>query len=217
MQVGSTINQPANGSQFFELIRTVFQPVDDLGRWLHRVVAFTSVNSGEGVSYIVDAAAKSLAANSSMRVLAANSRSLQSIGLPDRNQIASYCTQTSTDNLLKLDGSNSDNRLRFIDRRAGIRTREWKSDPSFRTECMAALRWNFDFILIDCPSLATSTEATEMTQIVSGYVLVVEAGRTSREEIARGVKSIESAGGKVLGCVLNRRKYPVPSWLFKLI
>jgi len=50
---------------------------------------------------------------------------------------------------------------------------------------------------------------------VDGVVVVVEAGQSRREEITNAQRTIEQAGGKFLGFVLNKRRYPVPEWLYK--
>ena len=43
----------AKAGFYLELIRTVFQAVDEQGKLRNRVVAFTSATPGEGVSHVV--------------------------------------------------------------------------------------------------------------------------------------------------------------------
>ena len=78
-----------------------------------------------------------------------------------------------------------------------------------------ALRVSFDNILIDCRSLHASGDAAVLASSVDGVVVVVEAGRSRRDEILNAQRTIEQAGGKFLGFVLNKRRYPVPEWLYK--
>ncbi len=70
----------------------------------------------------------------------------------------------------------------------------------------------FDNILIDCRSLRISAEAAVLS---AGVAVVVEAGQTRRDEILNAQRTIENAGGKFLGFVLNKRRYPVPEWLYR--
>jgi Mrp family chromosome partitioning ATPase len=49
---------------------------------------------------------------------------------------------------------------------------------------------------------------------VDGVLLVVEANRTQKSQVAYLEQTIEGAGGKVLGHLLNKRTYPIPAWLF---
>ena len=69
-----------------------------------------------------------------------------------------------------------------------------------------ALRVSFDKILIDCRSLHASADAAVLSSSVDGVVVVVEAGQARREEILNAQRTIETAGGKFLGFVLNRRR-----------
>jgi Mrp family chromosome partitioning ATPase len=50
---------------------------------------------------------------------------------------------------------------------------------------------------------------------VDGVVVVVDAGQSRRDEILNAQRTVETAGGKFLGFVLNQRRYPVPEWLYK--
>jgi Mrp family chromosome partitioning ATPase len=44
---------------------------------------------------------------------------------------------------------------------------------------------------------------------------VVGAGRTRRQVALKAKQALEEAGGRVLGIVINRRKYPIPEWIYK--
>jgi Mrp family chromosome partitioning ATPase len=78
-----------------------------------------------------------------------------------------------------------------------------------------ALRVNFDNILIDCRSINETTDAAMLASSVDGVVVVVDAGHSRRDEILNAQRTVEAAGGKFLGFVLNQRRYPVPEWLYK--
>jgi hypothetical protein len=45
--------------------------------------------------------------------------------------------------------------------------------------------------------------------------MVVEAETTRKDQILRAEKSIEFAGGKVIGNILNKRAYVVPEWVYR--
>jgi len=63
--------------------------------------------------------------------------------------------------------------------------------------------------------LQESSEAAVLASRVDGVVVVVEAGHSRRDEILNAQRTVLQAGGKFLGFVLNRRRYPVPEWLYK--
>jgi MinD-like ATPase involved in chromosome partitioning or flagellar assembly len=80
---------------------------------------------------------------------------------------------------------------------------------------LESLRYSFDFLLLDCPSLKDSGDAALFAQAADGVVLVVEADRTRKEQIRSTLNTLEMAKGNVLGCVLNKRQYPIPEWLYQ--
>ncbi|HWN09640.1 MAG TPA: hypothetical protein VNO50_10290 [Pyrinomonadaceae bacterium] len=202
---------------YLDLIRTVFQAVDDEGKLLHRVVAFTSATPGEGVSYVVNVIARELAAQTQKRVLLVDAGVFQTLNLHDPKLITRYCEETELENLLTLSMASSvsagqTSRLAAIAMAPAVS--DWDRVPAYRNECVAALRWNFDYILIDCPSPAVSSEAGTVAPLADGVAIVVKAAQTRRGQIQRLQRLIETAGGTLLGCVLNQRRYPVPGWLY---
>ncbi len=71
----------------------------------------------------------------------------------------------------------------------------------------------YQYVLIDCPSLRETQDAIRLAPLVDGVVLVVEANRTQKEQLSYAERTVESAKGKILGLVLNKRSYVVPDWL----
>ena len=198
---------------YLELIQTVFQAVDEQGKLRNRVVAVTSATPGEGVSHVVDLLAEELAAQTQNRVLRADAVALQNIRATDPNQISRYCEETDIDNLLTLSADASAPSVSVVG--GSRRASNWESTPEYRAECLKALRWNFDYVLIDCPSPAESSEVTTLAPLVDGVCVVVKAAQTRRGQIQRCRQIIDNSGGNLLGFILNQRKYPVPNWLYQ--
>lgn len=90
----------------------------------------------------------------------------------------------------------------------------WRGSQDYRAIYLEQLRERFAYVLIDCPSLKESTEVLGLAPLVDGVLLVVEANRTQKSQVAYLERSIERSGGKVLGHLLNKRTYPVPSRVF---
>ena len=198
---------------YLELIRNVFQAVDARGKLRHRVVAFTSATSQEGVSEVVDMIAKELAAQTQKRVLRVEAAAFQNLYLADPKHIARHCEETEIENLLTLSVQQAP--ASFTAARGLRRAGDWESNPEYRSACLDALRWNFDYVLIDCPPQGASSDATTLGQLVDGVSVVVKAGQTRRGQIQRCQQMIEAAGGNFLGFILNQRQYPVPNWLYR--
>jgi capsular exopolysaccharide synthesis family protein len=73
----------------------------------------------------------------------------------------------------------------------------------------------YDTVIIDAPPVVTSPETPPMTGFVDGVIVVVHAGKTKREVVLRALNSIESFKGRVLGVVLNRKRYYIPGFIYK--
>jgi Mrp family chromosome partitioning ATPase len=198
---------------YLELIRTVFQAVDEQGKLRNRVVAVTSATPGEGVSHVVRLLAEELAAQTQNRVLRVEATALQNMQKTDPGQVWRLCEETEIDNLLTLSAEATAPSVSIVG--AQRRASNWESTPEYRAECLKALRWNFDYVLIDCPSPAASSEVTTLAPLVDGVCVVVKAAQTRRGQIQRCQQIIDNAGGNFLGFILNQRKYPVPNWFYQ--
>jgi len=82
---------------------------------------------------------------------------------------------------------------------------------------LTAARENHDCVLIDCGSLDKSADLMRVGPMADGVVLVLEAGRTSRDQLDRAVQLVHELKATLLGSVLNKRRYPVPAWLYRLL
>lgn len=197
---------------YLELIKTLFQAIGDDGKLRHRVVAFTSSAPGEGVSYVVNLIAKELALQTNKRVLRIDAAALRELYLADANYVGRYCEETEVENLLSISPTK---KSRVVAARGVSRANDFDANPEYRLACIKALRWNFDYVLIDCPSLTVSPDATMLAPLVDGISVVVKAAQTRRAQIKRSQQMIEGAEGKFLGFVLNQRRYPVPNWIYQ--
>jgi Mrp family chromosome partitioning ATPase len=198
---------------YLDLIRTVFQAVDEQGKLRNRVVVITSATPGEGVSHVVNLLAEELAAQTQNRVLRVEATALQNLQMIDPSKILEQCEETEIDNLMVLQAAASTLNVAAVG--ASRQASDWESVPEYRGECLKALRWNFDYVLIDCPSTAISSDATTLAPLVDGVFIVVKAAQTRRGQIQRCQEVIENAGGNFLGFILNQRHYPVPNWIYR--
>ncbi|MBI5577880.1 MAG: CpsD/CapB family tyrosine-protein kinase [Deltaproteobacteria bacterium] len=76
-------------------------------------------------------------------------------------------------------------------------------------------RTQFDFILIDGSPIPRFSDSLLLARQVDGVVVVVEAGKTSRQVALAAKQALENAGARILGVVLNKRNYFIPGWLYK--
>ncbi|MDX6499246.1 MAG: hypothetical protein QOG23_2506 [Blastocatellia bacterium] len=187
-------------------------------------IAFTSASSGEGVSHVAQLFAVELARHTGRRTLIVSAERMRTLGVEDYLQMPWNCHPTNIDNIWMLPAKRS-RRKHGVDlddevgnelpQRSLMRVSKAGEQIDTGLDTVDALRVAFDNILIDCRSLRTSSEAAVLSSSVDGVAIVVEAGQTRRDEILNAQRTIENAGGKFLGFVLNKRRYPVPEWLYR--
>ena len=66
-----------------------------------------------------------------------------------------------------------------------------------------SVKKNYNIILLDTPPVLTVTDASILGRIVDGIILVIRAGRNSKQEILRAKDLLQRVKGNVIGCVLN--------------
>ena len=190
-------------------------------------IAFTSAGVGEGVSHVTQLFAVELARYSGRRTLVVSAERLASLGVGDYLQMPWNCHPTNIENLWMLPAlekaarkngaaADDDEDIQALPKRSYLmRIAKQGEEIDTGLNSVDALRVSFDNILIDCRSLKLSSEAAVLGSSVDGVAVVVAAGQTRRDEIMNAQRTIEQAGGKFLGFVLNKRRYPVPEWLYR--
>lgn len=79
------------------------------------------------------------------------------------------------------------------------------------------MRANLDYIIIDAPLSSCYPESKMICHKLDGIVLVAEARKSRRQVALRIKKDFEASGGKILGTVLNKRRYYIPGWIYRHI
>lgn len=62
----------------------------------------------------------------------------------------------------------------------------------------------YDYIIIDSPPILSVADAGLSSPLVDGAILVVDAGKTRQNQLIQAVTSFETAGGRIVGAVLNK-------------
>jgi len=77
------------------------------------------------------------------------------------------------------------------------------------------LKEGFDLVLIDSPPAITSPESLSLCRWMDGVILIVEADKIPQPVVEYVRESIVKNGGRILGMVLNKRRYHIPGFLYK--
>jgi Mrp family chromosome partitioning ATPase len=202
------VSDRAHGSIYDMLLYTVLQkPRDSASGGI--VIALSSSNPGEGVTYVARALLQELAKCELTTAAGVNVSFLRRLHEPTLEAIRKSMGDSSAkaeDERVKGRKSRS---LALPERRS-----LWEGSWQYRRDCINLLRAEFDYTIIDCPSLGESGDLISIAPFVDGAMLVVEANRTRRDQPRQAERCISAAGGTLLGYVLNKQTRDVPRWLY---
>lgn len=183
-----------------------------------RAVVFAGIDHGNGCSQLCAQTAETLASNTrgSICLVDANLRS------PSLPQLFNTANHYGLTDALRQEGP-----IRSFTKPLGVRNISLLSCGSIGADApslltserlknrFAELRKEFDFVLVDAPPLSRYADAITLGQVTDGFVLVLEANATRREVAQMAADSLRAAQIRILGAVLNKRTFPIPSLLYK--
>ena len=77
------------------------------------------------------------------------------------------------------------------------------------------LKGKYDRIILDTPAVIPFSDPRILSHIVDGTVLVIRAGKTRREVVARAESILKSVGANILGYVLTGVEYHIPEYIHR--
>ena len=179
------------------------------------VVGVTSAVYGEGKTTVAMNLAGTMAQNSSQRValVDANLRNwdLQTrLNLPPCSGLVDVLEGGEDDLSNIIQKTELDNFSIIPAGRAAANPARLARSPLFG-EVMSALRMQNDFIVMDMAPILPVADTRVLTNLVDGVVIVIRAGVTPREIVARAVEAV--GNDRVIGVVLNGTETAMPRWL----
>jgi capsular exopolysaccharide synthesis family protein len=85
------------------------------------------------------------------------------------------------------------------------------------TNLLERWRRQYRFVVFDLPPVSEDSSAIYLANLADGVIWVVEAERL-RWQVARRTKErLLEAKVNLLGVVLNKRRFPVPEWLYRTL
>jgi capsular exopolysaccharide synthesis family protein len=82
-------------------------------------------------------------------------------------------------------------------------------------QLLKTMRDRYDHVIIDAPPVHGCPECLSLAAKVDGVILVISSGETRRQVAISAKKKLEDAGCKLLGIVLNKRRYPIPGFIYR--
>ncbi len=185
-----------------------------------RAVVFSGVESGSGCSWVCACTSKVLAAQVKERVCMVDAnlhapylhRYFGVENLPGLTEavlqsrpIADFAQSIGRNNLWLLSSGNTASNLSTLMTSKALQSR------------MMELRAQFDYVLIDSPPINAYADAIILGQLADGAILVLESSHTRREAALKAKQNVEAAKVPLLGVVLNKRTYPIPNLVYRLL
>jgi len=67
------------------------------------------------------------------------------------------------------------------------------------------------------PAVGEVHSAARLASLCDGVVLVVEAGSQRWEVVCKAKEQLLKWNANTLGVVLNKRRFPIPEWLYRTL
>ncbi len=157
-----------------------------------RVLAVAGCSGGEGASTVAASIAASLARRARERVLLLDSAAIENASSNGTPHFA-----------VSAFARNGDL----------VGTYDAKDLP----DLLGSLRRDFGFVVIDMPAVLRRAPHARLCHLIDGVILVVEAERVRWEVAQRAKGVLAESKAKLLGVVLNRRRFPIPGWLYRTL
>ncbi len=211
---------------WFEILPEVREPFlqlkDDLmatldSRQSPYILALTSYGRGEGVSTVATGLAYVLTTLEELKVLLVDANlhhpedsRFHGMGRPTGlHELSVNQLRTGAGLVGAPDGP-----LLLTDRPSGLLTQlELSKTISHLVPVME--KHNHRVILLDLPSVGEGSAAVKTAAQANGTLLVIQSEKVNRESIRHMKERIEKAGGRVVGIVLNKRRYYIPRFLYR--
>jgi len=82
---------------------------------------------------------------------------------------------------------------------------------------LAEMQQTYHTVVIDTPPVIALTDASILGSQSDGAVVVIRAGKTSRQAVGRCVDLLKAAGVEILGTVLNGVRHEIPTYIYKYV
>jgi len=85
------------------------------------------------------------------------------------------------------------------------------------TEQLSSVKKPYRFVVVDLPALSEASFVPRLCSLCDDALMVVEAERLRWEVVRRATEQLAKSRANILGVVLNKRRFHIPTWLYKTL
>jgi Mrp family chromosome partitioning ATPase len=201
----SDVHERANSAGLEQVLGQLQASGQGLNR--ARVLGITGCRSGDGATFVLGTLARLLATRSRKRVLQADSVDLFTASCLTPAELLARCWFT-----------DQPGRWILSPTKATSPSRLGESAPEGNLgNAMSVLDSQFDFVVLDCGAVTSSGRLWQLAPLIDDLLLVVAAGETRRDQVLYAQRIIEQSGARLSGCILNKRTYPLPTSIHRVL
>ena len=196
--------------QIHALLVSILNMIDKRGS---AVIAITAATRGEGASTIAASLAKIASQQDWCRVaLMDGARPPQKSEFSDTASAEPPVRERQFTDDVKLPAPLQDRHALAL-MPSAPKGGQLRSPDSLR-KLYATLRDAVTLVIIDCPPVMEANETPSLAAAADGVILVVEENQSRIAVIKRARTTLERAGAKIIGVVLNKQEQFIPSFLY---
>lgn len=79
---------------------------------------------------------------------------------------------------------------------------------------LTEVREQYDYIILDSAPALKSSQTQSLSSKTDGVIVVAEANKTRWQVMADLKQQLENDGANVIGSFLNKRRFPIPKWIY---
>jgi len=72
----------------------------------------------------------------------------------------------------------------------------------------------FDYVVVDSPPVLLVTDATILSSVVDGVIVIVESGATGPASLVRAFRTLDTAGARLLGVAVNKFDFQTSGYYY---
>jgi len=89
--------------------------------------------------------------------------------------------------------------------------------PTRFTQFINSMKTNYRHVVIDMPAIKEARFSARLSSLCDGVVLVIEAERLRWQVLLEAKEQLLKWNANLIGVVLNKRRFPIPGWLYRML